>query len=181
MPLMSTANAVATFTSQNLGAGKLERINLGLKAGMKIACIWSTLMVIMAFTISESIVQMMSGSQNPQVIFEASQYLKISLPFLYALSTLMLYKSVLQGLGNKILPVISSFIELFGKVIATLWIVPRFQFVGIALAEPLIWVSCSILFLFLFHYKKTSAVLAPNYHKNKIYHNLLTRQCRTRL
>lgn len=151
MPLMSTGNAVATYTSQNLGANKHDRIPKGLAAGMKIASIWATLCIIMAFTIGENVVQFMSGSENYQVIQEAAHYLRITLPFLYPLCALVLYKSFYSGLGNKKLPVITSIIELFGKVLSTLFLIPHLGFMGVALTEPLIWVVAGSLMLVAVH------------------------------
>ena len=151
MPLMTTAIAVSTFTSQNFGAGKIDRIKLGLFAGLKITALWSTLMIILAYTVADHIIRIMSGSENPQVIQQAGQYLRISLPFLYALSVLLLYKGLLQGMGKKKIPILTSIIELTGKIVATLWIVPRLGFAGIALAEPLIWLTCAVMLLIILH------------------------------
>ena len=151
IPLMTIGNAVATFTSQNLGAGKKERLPKGLMAGMKLVYIWSTLMIILAYTIGEFIVRFMSGSDNSQVIHEAVLYLRVSLPFLYALSILVVYKAFLQGHGQKKIPVITSVIELLGKIAATLWLIPSIGFIGVALAEPLIWVAAALLLLFIVH------------------------------
>jgi len=151
MPLMSIGNAVATFTSQNLGAKKDDRIPKGIFAGMKISIIWSTLMVIMAYTISGYIVELMSGTTNSQIIYESVLYLRLAIPFLYALSVLVIYKSFLSGLGKKLVPVITSIIELLGKVISTLWLIPHLGFVGVALTEPFIWVAAGGLLLIIVH------------------------------
>ena len=164
MPLMTTGIAVSTFTSQNLGAGKKDRIKSGLFAGVKITAIWSTLMVLMAYGAGEYIVGFMSGSHTPQVITEAAFYLRVTLPFLYALSVLVLYKALMQGMGHKKIPVITSVMELAGKVIATLWVIPRIGFLGIALTEPMIWVSCAILLILIVH---KDALALPKFKKSK--------------
>lgn len=52
--------------------------------------------------------------------------------------------NALAAIGRKIVPLISSSIEMIGKFAAVLWIVPKFGYFGVCIVEPILWVLCTI-------------------------------------
>jgi Na+-driven multidrug efflux pump len=60
------------------------------------------------------------------------------------LGILLVTRNALQGLGEKVLPLVSSIIELVGKMLFTWLIIPILGLWGIILAEPLIWVAMTV-------------------------------------
>ena len=55
------------------------------------------------------------------------------------LGVLLATRYALQSLGQKVLPLFSSVIELVGKVIFVLVFIPKFQYNAVILCEPIIW------------------------------------------
>jgi O-antigen/teichoic acid export membrane protein len=53
-------------------------------------------------------------------------------------------RNALQAIGSKILPILSSVIELVGKIIFTFIFVPKFGYLAVILCEPLIWCAMTI-------------------------------------
>lgn len=49
-------------------------------------------------------------------------------------------RNSLQGLGDHKTPIYSSSIELIGKVLVAIFLTPKLQYMGIILAEPIVWV-----------------------------------------
>ncbi len=45
----------------------------------------------------------------------------------------------LQGLGQKLLPLISSVIEFVGKIIFVFVFIPQFEYMAVIFCEPVIW------------------------------------------
>ena len=45
----------------------------------------------------------------------------------------------LQAIGQKILPVLSSVIELVGKILFVAVLIPKFQYMAVIFCEPVIW------------------------------------------
>ncbi|MCL1949990.1 MAG: MATE family efflux transporter [Turicibacter sp.] len=151
VPLMTISNAIGTYTSQNMGAQKEERIKEGIQTSIKMSFIWSTAIIIAVFTVGDQLIRFITGTQNETIVAEAVHYLQISFPFYYALSLLLIFKSVFSGVGNKSLPVWTGVIELGSKIVATLFLVPFAGLTGIAFAEPIAWVLCSILLVPTFY------------------------------
>jgi O-antigen/teichoic acid export membrane protein len=54
---------------------------------------------------------------------------------------------------KKAAPVISSIIELLMKIIAALWVIPSFGFVGICATEPVTWVIMTVFLITVYMVK----------------------------
>jgi hypothetical protein len=46
----------------------------------------------------------------------------------------------MQGFDDRITPIVSSSIELVGKVLVVILLVPHYQYWAIIVAEPIVWV-----------------------------------------
>ena len=55
------------------------------------------------------------------------------------LGVLLATRYALQSLGQKVLPLFSSVIELVGKVVFVLFFIPKFAYNAVILCEPIIW------------------------------------------
>lgn len=155
IPLKILALSSATFVSQNLGAGKISRIKKGVLYTNLMAFVWTAVLFVPAWLFSKQIFTFISGSENATIIGYASNYLKTTLIFFPVLSVLLITRNSLQGLGSKILPLISSVIELIGKILFTIFIIPRFGQWAVIFCEPIIWcfMTAQLLFVFLRHEK----------------------------
>ena len=94
---------------------------------------------------------MISGSTNPVIINNGSKMLYIVGPFYAVLGVLMQTRFALQGIGSKLIPMISSVIELIGKILFVAVFIPRFQYDAVVWCEPLIWVVMTIQLLYAFN------------------------------
>ena len=144
LPVSAIASSLTTFTSQNLGANRPQRIQRGIYLGSMVAIIWTIFIAITLFFASPALNELISGSTDPALISNASLYNRISSTFYPVLAVLLVLRNSLQGLGQKITPLISSFIELFGKVLFVLFIIPSTGYMGVIFCEPLIWVPMTI-------------------------------------
>ena len=144
LPVSSIASSLTTFTSQNLGANRPHRIQRGIYLGCMVAIIWTIFVAITLFFASPTLNKLISGSTDPELISNASLYNRISSSFYPVLAVLLVLRNSLQGLGQKITPLISSFIELFGKILFVIFIIPSTGYIGVIFCEPLIWVPMTI-------------------------------------
>ena len=139
MPLISMANAGSTFVSQNRGANQPDRV----RRGMRQMYLYSVVVTIAAVFLmkfgAEWMVRLISGSTEPIVLENGARYLLWNAPFYAVLGVLLCTRYALQSLGQKVLPLFSSVIELVGKVIFVLVFIPKFQYNAVILCEPIIW------------------------------------------
>lgn len=101
MPMVNVGNAVSTFTAQNIGAKKPERIREGLKAGRLMAAgIAVVITAILFFKGDVLVAQFVDKAVNAQVIAVGVDYLRVVSVF-YALMGLMnVVNAVLRGAGD---------------------------------------------------------------------------------
>ncbi len=144
MPLNAIASACATFTSQNMGAKQYRRVLEGVRLVNISTFVINCLAIVFVFLAAKWFVMKVSGSDDAMLIDYAVRYLKFGVCFYPILGLLCNYRNALQGCGKKIVPLISSFIELFAKFGFTFLIIPRIGYTGVVIAEPLIWVVMTI-------------------------------------
>ena len=139
MPVMAMASACSTFVSQNCGANQPERV----RKGMKEIALYSVVVAVLAIFLmqlgAEWMVQLISGSNEPVVLENGARYLLWNAPFYSVLGVLLATRYALQSLGQKVLPLFSSVIELVGKVVFVLFFIPKFAYNAVILCEPIIW------------------------------------------
>lgn len=140
LPFSVMGMTMATYCSQNLGAKKTERIKKGLKSVTLATWAWCALVVIASYTISPYLVQLVTATKIQEVIDTAALYLRIDTLFYMVPAVISIFRNALQGLGDHKTPIISSGIELIGKVMVVVLLTPRLQYMGIILAEPIVWI-----------------------------------------
>ena len=140
--------AVTTFVSQNLGAGKTERIRSGVRAANVIALLTSLLIAAAMLLFGRLILScFISGTEQEVAAAMASAYrclsiMSVCLPILYYLHVT---RSALQGLGNTMLPMLSGVLEFFMRVFAA-QVLPRYLGEsGIFYAEVLAWLGADVV------------------------------------
>ena len=140
LPVGSMSATITTFTSQNFGARQYNRIVEGLRKGALVTIIWSVLICITLSFASPYLNELITGSNDEELIYQASLYLKISSAFYPFLAILLVLRNALQGLGQKMMPLVSSIIEMVGKILFVIFIIPSAGYLGVIFVEPILWV-----------------------------------------
>ncbi len=130
---------MATYCGQNLGAGKAERIRKGIKLATIYTCIWCVLTIIASYTIGPWLVYLVTSSKNEIVITNATNYLKFNTVFYFVTAVICVFRNAMQGLGEHVIPLISSGLEMVGKIILAATLVPYLGYKGVIATEPLVW------------------------------------------
>ena len=139
MPLLSMASAGSTFVSQNCGAGQPDRVRKGMKEIYLYSVVVAVAAVVLMRVAAPWMVAFVSGSSEPIVLENGARYLLWNAPFYAVLGILLSTRYALQSLGNKVLPLFSSVIELVGKVVFVVLFIPKFGYDAVILCEPIIW------------------------------------------
>lgn len=151
MPFMALSMAVSTFVSQNRGADQPERIRKGMRQSYWFDIVGAAGMSVCMLLFAPALVQAVSGSSEPVVLQNGARYLTLTAPFYSVLGILLSTRYALQGLGQKLLPLISSCIEFVGKVLFVWLFIPRFGYLAVILCEPVIWCVMMAQLLFVFY------------------------------
>lgn len=133
-------STMATYASQNFGAGKIHRIKEGVRNVTIFTWIWSMGAMIASYTIAPELVRLVTATSNQEIIDTACLYLKIDTLFYFVPALISIIRNTMQGIGDHTTPIFSSMIELIGKVLIAWYLAPKIKYMGIILAEPIVWV-----------------------------------------
>ena len=138
---------VATFSSQNLGAGRRSRIWQSVKAALAIYFVWWVFVMAFTFLLGGAAIRGITGSTDEVIISNALLYLKISAPVIPPMAVLVILRNMLQGIQHTVEPLLASGLELVGKVIFAVWLVPVQGYRAVCFCEPTTWVVCFVFIL----------------------------------
>lgn len=148
--------SMATFTGQNLGAKKYNRIKSGMRYAIVMAIGISLIIAIVMIIFGREFAMLfISGPQEQaaEVIAVAYDYLFVMSVMLPVLYMLHLYRSALQGMGDTVLPMVSGIIELAMRL-SIAFILPIFiGAFGIYIAEVSAWAGAAILLIIVYYYR----------------------------
>ena len=108
MPNFTFGTAMTTYSGQNIGAGKIDRVHEGTKAGMKLGLIVSTMLTILILLFGRIL---MSWFTNTQSIIDLGFHMMCILAVGYiAMSVTQGLSGVMRGAGDTMTPMWISFI-----------------------------------------------------------------------
>jgi putative MATE family efflux protein len=141
-PLSSFGVAMATYTAQNYGARKIDRIRKGLIQCTAISGTFSILVGILFVFTGRHLASVFIGA-DAEAVSLAHVYLRVNGSCYIILALLFIFRQTLQGLGDSLVPTIAGIMELVMRTFAAI-ILPGFLgFTGVCIASPLAWLgSC---------------------------------------
>ena len=116
--ITTLGSAVATFTAQNIGAGKMDRPGQGLRAGMSINFIYVALAVILVFTLGEELIGLfVDDSASAQVYDTGVSYLRVVVCSSFFFIILNNTCAVSRGAGYMIAFTSTTLVDLVVRVV----------------------------------------------------------------
>ncbi len=147
---VSYGYAVSTYVGQNHGARKNDRIKKGMRASVSASVLTAVGIGALMLIFGRNILSLFidgaaeNAAQVMDVAFRYLSIMSVCLPILYLLHN---YRSVLQGMGDTFVPMLSGVAELAMRVSCAL-ILPMFIGIdGIFVAEVAAWTGAALLLI----------------------------------
>ena len=140
--------AMTTYTGQNLGAGKLDRISRGMRSGLVIALAPSAVVAAAMLAAGRWVLSCFipeGTAESGRALETAFQYLRLMLLCLPALYILHVTRSCVQGMGNTLLPMVSGVSEFFMRTGGALLLPAVMGETGVMWAEVLAWLGADLI------------------------------------
>ncbi len=145
---ISYGYAMSTYSGQNLGARKIDRIGRGVCAGLVTGVLTAIVIAGLMFLFGEQIVGLFIDTTEAN----AAEATRIACEFLYVMSAFLpvLYilhvvRSTLQGMGNAIMPMVSGLAEFVMRTGAALILPGLIGYWGVFYAEVLAWAGADVI------------------------------------
>lgn len=146
LPLTSLSNAISTFTAQNIGGRKSNRVKKGYKAALIMIVIFSTFAAIILFIFGNNLVGIFIDSNaNKDVMLIGHEYLKIVSMFYFLMGLMVTTNGVLRGAGDLKIFLISSLANLSTRVICAYILANFIGQSAIWWAVPIGWAIASAI------------------------------------
>lgn len=150
-PTESLGTTVATYTGQNVGAGKLDRIKEGTKVFFILGIIYCIAAFAVLYLFGGQIAAMFIDADDPavyaQVLSGATQFALCSCSCYFLLVVLHIYRFGMQGMGFSQYAVFAGVFEMIARFVVAVYLVPIFGFTAICFASPIAWVVADIFLI----------------------------------
>lgn len=142
VPMISTGNAVSTYTAQNLGAGQKERVKKGLNAAYGICISFGIVMFLITHCFADQIMSIFVTAESSAVAFETgTAYIRFLGMFYTMIGLKATTDGVLRGSGDTTVYMIANLVNLCIRVSVAKLLSPVMGIWVIWGAIPLGWTA----------------------------------------
>ncbi|SJZ40782.1 MATE family efflux transporter [Anaerorhabdus furcosa] len=151
LPVNSFALAITTFSAQNMGALKIDRVKKGVNTTILMGIISVILLGIPLWLFADVAIEIFS--RDSDVIAAGASMIRVMIPFYTALTFHQVYSGALRAGGYTVIPMITSIISfVFLRQIYLSIAMPIFNHIDIvAWGYSLTW-SCAAIFTALYYH-----------------------------
>ncbi len=144
-PGMSIGAAVAAFTGQNIGAGKIDRVKKGMRSATIIIIIFSLLMLPTLYFGGRYLMLLFTKKEDIDVVTYGVQGIRITSFFYTFVGMIFITRNFLSGSGDINIPMIMGITEVVCRVAFSGILSKQIGFRGIFWATALTWFITGVL------------------------------------
>ncbi|MCR5419040.1 MAG: MATE family efflux transporter [Lachnospiraceae bacterium] len=139
-PFDALGSTAATYSGQNIGAGRLDRISQGVRWSIIIGCVYALLADVIMFTCGPQLVKLFLSEPSELLLKNATLYLRVNSAAYCLLVLVNVLRFFIQGMGFSVLAICAGIFEMIARAFAGFYLVPRFGYVAATMASPIAWV-----------------------------------------
>ncbi len=153
--ITALGNGMSNYTSQNLGAGKKERVWQGCRSGVALGVSMAVLFTAVYCLFAPPLVAAFITDGNAEAAKAGVSFLRVIAPFYVLVATKLMFDGVLRG-ATRMLPfMVATMTDLVLRVALAFALSPLFGINGVWYSWPLGWLLGMALSMgFYFHWKR---------------------------
>ena len=155
-PFESLGMAMATYSGQNYGAGKPERIWMGVKASALMMIVyWAFTFCVLMFG-ARTFALLFVDASELEILKNTELFLHISVSFFPVLGLLCILRYTIQGVGYTNLAMLSGVSEMIARILVSLLAVPTFGYLAVCFGDPTAWIFADAFLIpaFIYVYRR---------------------------
>lgn len=142
---MTLGSCLSSYTAQNIGAGKQERIPMGFRTGLKLSELTALPFVVLYFGLGQQMMGLFLNAESSAAIHAGVMFLRIVSPWYFMIVVKLMTDGIIRGSGAMIYFVIATIPDLILRIGFALMLSPRFGSTGIWMAWPFGWIAATVL------------------------------------
>ncbi len=168
-PFDAMGSTMATYSGQNIGAGKLERVGKGILNCAFLGLCYSLIALGIVVFLGRYLLLLFLSAGETVIRYQAWIYLIKNVSFYFLLALVNIVRFSIQGMGYGRLALFAGLFEMVARAIAGFGLVPRFGFAAVGFANPLAWGFADLFLIpaFLYARKDKARVLSRADKKQK--------------
>lgn len=147
MPVQDFGNAFSTFVAQNFGAGKSDRIRLGIRSAFCTSAVFSLTISFLVVLFAKPLMSIFINSSETAIIAAGVTYLRIEGACYIGIGILFLLYGYYRAVNKPLMSVILTIISLGTRVALAYALapLPAIGVIGIWAAIPIGWVLADVI------------------------------------
>ena len=142
---VALGQAMATYSAQNYGAGRLGRIRAGVRASVLITVACGIVMTVLALLFGDLFVAAFLREHDTEVLAVGRHMLWVTAPFFVPLGLIFIFRNTLQGIGRSLLPMLAGFVEMAMRMGVALGLLHVLGVNAVYWGDPAAWVGAAVL------------------------------------
>lgn len=139
--------AMATFSGQNYGAGRPERVWQGIKASTGIMLLYTVFTFVLLMAGAKNFALIFVEPTETEILRDTELFLHVACSFFPALGLLCILRYTIQGVGFTNLAMFSGVAEMIARIAVSLYAVPTFGFLAVCFGDPMAWVAADLFLI----------------------------------
>ncbi len=140
IPFDALGSTMATYGGQNVGAKKLEHLQQGLVAAIKLGCGYAIFAFVVLYFFGRYFAMIFLDAADITCLDNAHLFLIYNSLFYIPLALVNIVRFLIQGMGFSMFAVLAGVMEMIGRTLVATLLVPVLGFTAICLASPVAWI-----------------------------------------
>lgn len=149
-PMDAFGVSMATFSGQNYGARRLDRVRRATKEVTLMLWAYSAIAFCIFFFGAKYIVLMFVDPSETKIIDLVHQFVTINGVFYPVLSLIYVYRNTLQGVGFSKAAMLAGLFELIARTVMGMFVVPKLGYTAVCFAHPAAWIMADFILIPLY-------------------------------
>lgn len=142
VPMAAMGNVMSSYTAQNVGAGKYDRVRQGYRIGYGIVFAFAAVLCLWLELAYRPLIQMFLGDEGSVLALQTGTgYLKFIGWFFALIGLKMITDGVLRGAGDMKMFTVANLVNLGIRVIIAVTCAPRWGISFVWMAVPIGWLA----------------------------------------
>lgn len=138
-PFDAMGSTMATYGGQNVGAGRLDRVDKGLKACIKLGIAYAVIAFLFMVVFGKNMGLLFLDSPTEEIITYIYYFVIANSAAYILLALVNIVRFMIQGLGFSAFAILAGVAEMVARAVAGFVLVPMFGYICVILASPLAW------------------------------------------
>ena len=157
-PFDALGTAIATYSGQNIGAGKPERVRDGVRACVIMGSGYSILALVLFWFAGPSLATLFVDAGDSVLIAETHTFLIYNGLFFIPLVLVNVLRFCIQGMGHSSMAILAGLLEMMARSVVGFAFVPLLGYAAACSASPAAWIAAdAFLIPAYFHFVKKAA------------------------